>query len=199
MVAARMSGDRYAVLASRSGTNLQALLEANIANPVVLITDVECGAQDRARAAQIPTEVVAFEGDRAVFTDRILAVASAYQVEALVLAGFMRILGPAAPNALPDRIVNIHPSLLPSFPGPNAVAQALEAGVKVSGVTVHFVDDLVDHGPIIAQHAVPVLEDDDVESLHARIQREEHRLYPRVVKALVQGRLLVKDGRVIWT
>jgi phosphoribosylglycinamide formyltransferase-1 len=194
-----MWGDRYAVLASGSGSNLQALLEANIADPSVLITDVECRAQDRARAAQIPTELVVFEGDRAVFTDRILEVVSAYQVEALVLAGFMRILGPAAPNAFPDRIVNIHPSLLPSFPGRNAVAQALEAGVKITGVTVHFVDEHVDHGPIIAQQAVPVLPDDDVASLHARIQTEEHQLYPRVVDALMQGRLVVSDRRVIWT
>jgi phosphoribosylglycinamide formyltransferase-1 len=190
---------RYAVLASGSGSNLHALLEASVPGPVVVIADVECGAQDRARKAQIPTELVAFEGDRAVFTDRILEVASAYQVEALVLAGFMRILGPAAPKALPDRIVNIHPSLLPSFPGRNAVAQALEAGVKITGVTVHFVDEYVDHGPIIAQQAVPVLPDDDVESLHVRIQTEEHQLYPRVVEALVQGRLLVKDRQVTWT
>lgn len=194
-----MWGDRYAVLASGSGSNLQALLEANIANPVVLIADVDCGAQDRARAAQIPTELVAFEGDRAAFTERILEVTSAYRVEAVVLAGFMRILGPAAPHALPNRIVNIHPSLLPSFPGRNAVAQALRAGVKITGVTVHFVDEYVDHGPIIAQQAVPVLADDDVESLHARIQTEEHQLYPRVVDALVHGRLVVKDRRVIWT
>lgn len=194
-----MWGDRYAVLASGSGSNLQALLEASVPDPVVVIADVECGAQNRAREAQIPTELVAFEGDRAVFTDRILEVASSYQVGALVLAGFMRILGSAAPNALPDRIVNIHPSLLPSFPGRNAVAQALQAGVKITGVTVHFVDEYVDHGPIIAQQAVPVLPDDDVESLHARIQTEEHQLYPRVVEALVHGRLLVRDRQVTWT
>jgi len=194
-----MWGDRYAVLASGSGSNLQALLAASVPDPVVVIADVECSAQDRARESQIPTELVGFEGDRAVFTHRILEVASAYQVEALVLAGFMRILGPAAPNAFPDRIVNIHPSLLPSFPGRNAVAQALEAGVKITGVTVHFVDEYVDHGPIIAQQAVPVLPDDDVESLHARIQTEEHQLYPRVVEALVHGRLLVKDRQVTWT
>jgi phosphoribosylglycinamide formyltransferase-1 len=189
----------YAVLASGSGSNLRALLEANIANPVVVISDIECGAQDRARAAQIPAELVAFAGDRAMFTDRILEVASAYQVEVLVLAGFMRILGPAAPNTFPHRIVNIHPSLLPSFPGRNAVAQALAAGVKVTGVTVHFVDEQVDHGPIIAQQAVPVLADDDVASLHARIQTEEHQLYPRAVEALLQGRLKVDDRRVTWT
>lgn len=189
----------YAVLASGSGSNLQALLDSNIPNPVVVITDVECGAQNRAREAHIPAELVAYEGDRALFTDRVLEVASAYQVEALVLAGFMRLLGPAAPDTFPHRIVNIHPSLLPSFPGRNAVAQALEAGVKVTGLTVHFVDEQVDHGPIIAQLAVPVLADDDVESLHARIQTEEHRLYPRVVDALLQGRLKVDDRRVTWT
>ncbi|MGH8957104.1 MAG: phosphoribosylglycinamide formyltransferase, partial [Acidimicrobiia bacterium] len=145
------------------------------------------------------TELVPFENDRTTFTDSVLKAASAHQVGAVVLAGFMRILGPTAPQTFPDRIVNIHPSLLPSFPGRNAVEQALAAGVKISGVTVHFVDQYVDHGPIIAQQAVPVLPDDNVESLHARIQTEEHQLYPRVVNALLQGRLAVNNRRVSWT
>ncbi|MGH8924117.1 MAG: phosphoribosylglycinamide formyltransferase [Acidimicrobiia bacterium] len=190
---------RYAVLASGSGSNLAALIGADIDNPAVVITDVECGAQERARMAGIPTELVPFRADRTAFTESILKAASTNHAEALVLAGFMRILGPVALQTFPDRIVNIHPSLLPSFPGRHAVEAALAAGVKITGVTVHFVDELVDHGPIIAQQAVPVLPDDDVDSLHARIQTEEHQLYPRVVDALLQGRLVVNERRVTWT
>ena len=194
-----MWGDRYAVLASGSGSNLQALLDSGITKPAVVIGDLECGALERARTASIPTELVPFTGDRTVFTSAILELARSHEVGILVLAGFMRILGPAAPQVLPNRIVNIHPSLLPAFPGHDAVGQALAAGVKVTGVTVHFVDEFVDHGPIIAQRAVPVLAEDSPESLHARIQREEHQLYPRVVEALLEGRLVVNDRLVKWT
>ena len=120
-------------------------------------------------------------------------------VEALVLAGFMRILGPEAMKRFPNRILNVHPSLLPAFPGVDAVGQALRAGVQVTGVTVHFVDERVDHGPIIAQEAVAVHAGDDEAVLHARIQATEHDLYPRVVKALVEGKVLVDNGKVIWS
>ena len=114
----------------------------------------------------------------------------------VVLAGFMRVLSPSFIDRFPNRILNIHPSLLPSFPGTNAVVKALDHGVKVTGVTVHFVDEKVDHGPVIAQRAVPVKPDDTVESLHARIQTEEHDLYPAVVRAFVCGELSV-DGRKV--
>ncbi len=194
-----MWGDRYAVLASGSGSNLQALIESKIPKPTIVIGDLECGALERARKVNIPAELVPFKGDRRAFTATILDLARSHGVGTLVLAGFMRILGPAASQSLPNRIVNIHPSLLPAFPGRDAVGQALAAGVKITGVTVHFVDEFVDHGPIIAQQAVPVFVDDSVESLHARIQKEEHQLYPRVVKALLDGRLVVKDRRVTWT
>ncbi len=194
-----MWGDRYAVLASGSGSNLQALIESKIPKPTIVIGDLECGALERARKVNIPAELVPFKGDRRAFTATILDLARSHGVGTLVLAGFMRILGPAASQSLPNRIVNIHPSLLPAFPGRDAVRQALAAGVKITGVTVHFVDEFVDHGPIIAQQAVPVFVDDSVESLHARIQKEEHQLYPRVVKALLEGRLVVKDRRVTWT
>jgi phosphoribosylglycinamide formyltransferase-1 len=116
----------------------------------------------------------------------------------MVLAGFMRILAAEAVGRFPNRILNIHPSLLPAFPGANAVAQALAHGVTVTGVTIHLVDEQVDHGPIIAQRAVPVLPDDDVAALHARIQVQEHDLYPRVVRAFVAGEVAVVDGRVVW-
>jgi phosphoribosylglycinamide formyltransferase-1 len=98
----------------------------------------------------------------------------------------------------PNRVLNIHPSLLPAFPGANAVRQALDHGVKVTGVTVHFVDEEVDHGPIIAQRAVPVLADDDLARLHARIQVEEHDLYPRVVSAFARGEIQVEGAKVRW-
>ncbi len=114
----------------------------------------------------------------------------------VVLAGFMRVLSPSFIDRFPNRILNIHPSLLPSFPGTDAVAKALDQGVKVTGVTVHFVDEKVDHGPVIAQRAVSVESDDTVESLHARIQIEEHDLYPAVVRAFVRGELSV-DGRKV--
>jgi phosphoribosylglycinamide formyltransferase-1 len=193
-----MWGDRYAVLASGSGSNLQALIDATIPDPALVIADIACGALERARRVHIPTEIVPFEGGRSAFTGKILDLANSHHVDALVLAGFMRILGPAAPRTLPNRIVNIHPSLLPAFPGRDAVEQALAAGVKITGVTIHFVDELVDHGPIIAQQAVPVMPDDDVASLHGRIQAEEHRLYPQVVEALIGGRLEVDGRQVLW-
>ena len=115
------------------------------------------------------------------------------------LAGFMRILAAEAMARFPGRILNIHPSLLPAFPGAAAVRRALEAGVTVSGVTIHFVDEQVDHGPIIAQRPVEVMEGDDEASLHARIQQQEHDLYPQVVKALAAGRLRMQDGRTRWS
>lgn len=116
----------------------------------------------------------------------------------MVLAGFMRILSPPFIERFPNRIVNIHPSLLPAFPGAHAVQNALDYGVVTTGVTVHFVDEKVDHGPIIAQVPVAVQPDDDVETLHARIQVEEHRVYPVVVEALVEGRLSVEGRKVRW-
>lgn len=152
----------------------------------------------RAERARIPARVVAWEGDRGDFTRRICESVQEAGVEAMVLAGFMRILGPEAIRRFPGRILNIHPSLLPAFPGADAVSRALEHGVRVTGVTVHFVDEEVDHGPIIAQVPVPVTEADDGASLHARIQTEEHRLYPQVVDALAAGALKIEGRRVSW-
>ena len=110
----------------------------------------------------------------------------------------MRVLAPVAIRRFPHRILNIHPSLLPSFPGSRAVEEALAHGVKVTGVTVHFVDEQVDHGPIIAQQAVAVLEGDTPDTLHSRIQVEEHRLYPEAVAAFARHRLRVDGRSVIW-
>lgn len=195
---------RVAVLVSGSGTNLQALLEVapqpdSGYEVVLVISDRErVKALERAADAAIPTKVVPWSGDRAGFTTAICDAAEAAGARVLVLAGFMRVLGAEAIRRFPERIVNIHPSLLPAFPGTGAVAQALAYGVKVSGVTVHFVDEEVDHGPIIAQEAVPVLPGDTEQILHARIQETEHWLYPEVVKALVGGRLQVMGRSVLW-
>jgi len=196
-----------AVLVSGSGSNLQALLDASAGDPgfgsriVVVISDRPgVSALERATRAGVPAEVVRWVefGDRESFSVAICDTAERYGAEALILAGFMRILSPTAIDRYPNRIINIHPALLPAFPGAHAVPAALAHGVKVSGVSVHFVDDEVDHGPIIAQRAVPVQADDSEETLHARIRKEEHLLLPQVVKAFAAGRLRVDGRRVIW-
>lgn len=192
------------MLASGSGTNFQALIDA--ADPDVEISlliadrpDIE--ALTRAEAAGIPSQLVKYGqfADRNSFSRAAVAAAEESGAESLVLAGFMRILAPVAVRRYPSRILNIHPSLLPAFPGAHAVAQALAHGVKVTGVTVHFVDEEVDHGPIIAQRPVPVLPGDTEETLHERIQLEEHKIYPEVVSAFAAGRLQVSGREVIWS
>lgn len=194
---------RIAVLVSGSGSNLQAILDAAASDPafaalpVVVIADRDgIQALDRATVARVPTEVVAWSDftDRAAFTKAVCDTADRYDVDALVLAGFMRILSPEAVERFP--ILNIHPSMLPAFVGAHALEAAIAHGVKVTGVTVHFVDERVDHGPIIAQVPVTVRPDDTVASLQARIQEIEHRLYPSVIKAFANG-LLETDGRVV--
>lgn len=192
-----------AVLVSGSGTNLQALIDTpDLGGDIsVVVSDrPESAALGRAASAGIQTSVVPWSdyASRAEFSRAILEVVEERTVEAVVLAGFMRVLSGELVDRFRNRILNIHPSLLPAFPGANAVEQALEHGVKVTGVTVHFVDEEVDHGPIIAQRAVPVLPGDDRASLHARIQVEEHDLYPRVVGALARGAIRVEGRRVIW-
>lgn len=192
-----------AVLASGVGSNLQALIDApDLGAEISMVISDRPGAAalDRAGTAGIPALVVPWgEFDsRAEFCKAILGELEGAGADGVVLAGFMRVLSEDVIAAYPNRVLNIHPSLLPAFPGSNAVAQALEHGVKVTGVTVHFVDEEVDHGPIIAQRAVPVLPDDDVASLQARIQIEEHQLYPQVVSAFAAGRLQVEGRKVRW-
>jgi phosphoribosylglycinamide formyltransferase-1 len=196
-----------AVLVSGSGSNLQALLDAATADPdfgaevVLVISDRPgVGALQRAAGAGVPTEVIRWGDfdDRESFSAAVCDTAERYGSQALILAGFMRILSPVAIDRFPNRVINIHPALLPAFPGAHAVPAALAHGVKVSGVTVHFVDGEVDHGPIIAQRTVPVRSDDTEETLHARIQEEEHEVFPQVVKAFAAGRLRVDGRRVIW-
>lgn len=145
----------------------------------------------RAATAGLPTEVIDWNefAGRDGFTSAVCDAVEASGCTFVVLAGFMRILAPEAVGRFRDRILNIHPSLLPSFPGAHAVEDALDHGVKVTGVTIHIVDELVDNGPILAQAPVEVSDDDDADTLHARIQAVEHRLYPRVVAEFVLGRL----------
>ena len=155
-------------------------------------------ALERARSRGARATVVdpAPHRDRDSYGRALLEVLGGESIEFVALAGFMRILSPIVVRAYEGRMLNIHPSLLPAYPGAHAVRDALSWGAKVSGVTVHLVDEEVDHGPIVLQQAVPVLPDDDEESLHARIQELEHRLYPLAVRMLVEGRLKVEGRRV---
>lgn len=192
-----------AVLASGSGTNLQALIDApDLGADVCVVVSDRPGAAalGRAEAAGIPSRVVPWEDfdSRTDFTKAILGHVEGAGAEGVVLAGFMRVLSGELIAVYRNRVLNIHPSLLPAFPGAHAVQHALEHGVKVTGVTIHFVDEEVDHGPIIAQRAVPVFPDDDLASLHARIQVEEHDLYPRVVGAFARGQIAVEGRKVKW-
>jgi phosphoribosylglycinamide formyltransferase-1 len=168
----------------------------------LLIADrPDIGALTRAEASGIPSQLIKYGqfADRDSFSRAVIAAAEESGAESLVLAGFMRILAPVAVRRYRNRILNIHPSLLPAFPGAHAVAQALAHGVKVTGVTVHFVDEEVDHGPIIAQRPVPVLPGDTEETLHERIKIEEHKIYPEVVSAFAAGRVRVSGREVIWS
>jgi len=194
---------RIAVLVSGSGTNLQALLDA-AARGELAPAEIVCvisnrpgvRALERAAAAGVPALVVdhkQFPG-REPFERALLAALAEHRVEAVVLAGFMRLLTSGFLDRFPDRVINIHPSLLPAFPGVDAQRQAFEHGVKVTGATVHFVDAGLDAGPIILQAAVPVLDGDDVETLRARILEREHELLPRALALLAAGRL-TRDGR----
>lgn len=190
------------VLASGGGTNLQALIDA-CAEPtypasiaVVLSDRPLAGALDRAREAGIPTEIVRRPDhrERAAFDRALVAALQKHGVQWVALAGFMRLIGRDVLDAFPQRVLNIHPSLLPSFPGLKAVEQALDRGVRVTGCTVHLVDEGTDSGPILGQAVVPVRPDDDAERLHARILAREHQLYRRCLRWAVEGRIQV-DGR----
>ena len=190
---------RLAVLASGSGSGMEALVryqqaKESLHTTVVVVTDkANAGAIERATALGCEVEVVPLPNledrvaRRSAHEDLIQAKLGAYDVEAIVLSGWIRLLTAAFVERWKGRLVNIHPSLLPDFPGAHAHRDVLEAGATESGCTVHFVDAGMDTGPIIAQAAVPVLEDDDIARLAARVKAEEHRLYPRVLDALASG------------
>jgi phosphoribosylglycinamide formyltransferase-1 len=196
---------KVGVLASGSGSNLQALLDAGARGELgparvvaVAVNVAGCGALERAERAGVPSFVFDHRSfpSRVEF-DRALATRlAASEVELVVLAGFMRILSPDFLHAFAHRIINIHPALLPAFPGLQPQKKALDHGVKFSGCTVHFVDEGTDSGPIIGQTVVPVLESDDERSLARRILAEEHQLLPAAVRALAEGRIKLEGRRV---
>jgi phosphoribosylglycinamide formyltransferase 1 len=192
------------VLASGRGSNLQAIIDAIDAGrcparvAVVVSDRKDAPALDRARRAAIRgvhLDPRAFP-DRTAFDEAVAGVLDEWEVELVCLAGYMRLLSPEFVRRYRGRILNVHPALLPTFPGLHAQRQALEHGVKVSGATVHFVDEGVDTGPIVLQSAVPVLEGETEASLTARILVEEHRLYPEAIRLYAEGRLEVVGRRV---
>lgn len=195
---------RIGVLASGRGTNLEAVLEAcergEIPGRVVVVLSDRKGALalERARRRGIPAIHVSPRSfaRREEYDLRLAELLRQHEVDLVVLAGYLRYLTPPFVEAFRYRAINIHPSLLPAFPGLEAQRQALEYGVKISGCTVHFIDEELDHGPIILQAAVPVREDDDVASLSERILREEHRILVEAVRLFAEGRLQVEGRRV---
>lgn len=192
------------VLASGRGSNLQAILDAIQAGGcparvgVVVSDRKDAPALERARRAGVRAVHADPQAspDRATFDQAVARLLTECGVELVCLAGYLRVLSPGFVAAFRGRILNVHPALLPAFPGLHAQRQALRHGVKVAGVTVHFVDEGVDTGPIVLQAAVPVLDDDSEEALSARILVEEHRLYPEAIRLYAEGRLEIVDRRV---
>ncbi len=199
---------RVGVLASGRGSNLQAIIEAIEADKlaariaVVISNKKDAQALERARRHGVadvfldPASYKERPDGREVYDRAVLEVLRKHGVELVVLAGYMKIVTRVLIDAYPTRIMNIHPSLLPSFPGLKAQQQALDWGVKVSGCTVHFVTEGVDTGPIIRQAAVPIQENDTAETLEARILMEEHRIYPEAIQLFADGRLSIEGRRV---
>lgn len=195
---------RLGVLISGSGTNLQAIIDRCAAGElqaeVVCVISNKADAFGLQRAGNHGIEAIhlnhrEFSG-RAEYDAALVEILTQHRVDLVILAGFMRIVTPVLLDAFPNRVMNIHPALLPAFPGLDAQKQTLEYGAKVSGCTVHFVDAGTDTGPIILQSTVPVLEDDTAESLAERIHFEEHKLYPAAIQLFAQGRLHVEGRRV---
>jgi phosphoribosylglycinamide formyltransferase-1 len=192
---------RVAVLASGAGTNLQALLDDPIVGSWValVISDrADANVLERARARSVEGVHVDPAGfaDRSAFDHALVETLREHAIDVVALAGYMRIAGPELVGAFRDRMLNVHPALLPAFPGTSAVADALAWGVKVTGVTVHLVDEQVDHGPVVFQEAIEVRPDDDWDALEERVHEVEHRLLPAAVRALGEGRLVVEGRNV---
>jgi phosphoribosylglycinamide formyltransferase-1 len=198
-------GRTLGVLISGRGTNLQAILDAiregklDARIGVVISNKANVLGLERAKKVGAPAAVIDHKtfDSREAFDQRVLEELNKYEVDVVCLAGFMRLLSPVLIRAFPNRILNIHPALLPSFPGLHGQRQALEYGVKMSGATVHIVDEELDHGPILLQAAVPVMTDDTEESLSARILEEEHRLYPEAIGLLLGGKFRFEARRAI--
>jgi phosphoribosylglycinamide formyltransferase 1 len=196
---------RIGVLVSGSGSNLQSILDAcerlDIDGQVCIVISNIPGvyALERAQRKNIPTTVVPHTGypDRESYDKELIRVLQNYQIDLVALAGFMRVLTPVFLKSFPGRIMNIHPALLPSFPGIGVRQKAIDYGVKFSGCTVHFVDDGVDTGPIIIQAVVPVYPDDSEDILKDRILKLEHRIYPKAIQLFAQGRLTIEGRKVL--
>lgn len=195
---------RVGILISGRGSNMVSLVRAMqegtiAADPVVVVSNVsDARGLDRAKEMGVPTAVVDSKKvkPRAEHERQVIQVLRDHQVDLVCLAGYMRLLTPTMVSAFRQRIFNIHPSILPSFPGLHSQRQALDYGVKVSGCTVHVVDEECDHGPIIVQATVPVLDDDTEETLAARILEQEHRIYVEAVRLFFEDRLRFEDRRV---
>lgn len=195
---------KIAVLASGSGSNLQAIIDEIRsgllpAELVLVLSDkTQAYALQRAEAAGVPTKVLlpADFATREDYDAEVVRLLKASGAEVVALAGYMRLVTPVLLQAFPQRVLNIHPALLPSFPGLHGQRQAFEYGVKVAGCTVHFVDENMDSGPIILQAPVPVLEDDDADKLAARILEQEHIIYPLALRLLAEGKLHIEGRRV---
>lgn len=193
------------VLISGGGTNLQAIIDAIVGGQlpaeIRLVVSNRSDAYGLTRAERhgIPSAVLPHRGfsSRQAFETALITALRDRGVELVVLAGFMRLLSPFFIRAFSQRIMNIHPGLLPAFPGLHAQRQALERGVRIAGATVHFVDEEMDHGPIISQAAVPVYPDDTEDSLSARILAQEHRIYPHAIRLFAEGRLEVRGRSVL--
>lgn len=196
---------KIGVLISGSGTNLQALIDCiaegtlNAEIVTVISSRPDAYGLVRAREANIPTVSLNREIylDPAIANEAIATELVRAGAEYVVMAGYMRMVTPEVLNAFPDRVINLHPALLPSFKGAHAIQDAFDFGVKVTGVTVHFANEQYDKGPIIAQRTVPVLEDDTLESLEERIHEAEHELYPKVIQLVAEGRVRVLPNRTV--
>ncbi len=187
-----------AILISGRGSNMRALVEAGLPIAAVISNDGSAAGLAYARALGLPTAVVAHAAfpSREAFDDALAGEVDRFRPRLVALAGFMRILTPAFVRRYDGRLLNIHPSLLPAFPGLHTHARALAAGVKVHGATVHFVTPELDHGPIVIQAAVPVRPGDDEDALAARVLAQEHRIYPQAVRWFLDDRLTLEAGRV---
>lgn len=200
-----MTRTRVGVLVSGGGTNLQALLDA-CANPaypaeiaLVISNRAGVGALDRAAAAGVPARVLHHRGyaSRDDYDAALVAALRDAGVSIVCLAGFMRLVTATLLDAFPNRVLNVHPALLPAFPGLNGAEQAVAYGARIAGCTVHLVDVGTDTGPIVCQGATPVLPDDDATSLAAQVLQLEHQLYPRALRWLAEGRLRLDGRRVV--
>ncbi|MGB7438134.1 MAG: phosphoribosylglycinamide formyltransferase [Candidatus Acidiferrum sp.] len=198
---------RIGVLLSGRGSNFEALAESVEAGripaaeiAIVISNQPDAWGLKRADARGIPTRMIPSKGSQREAYDRqVVAVLQEYKVDLICLAGYMRLLSPYFVAAFPEKILNIHPSLLPAFPGLESQRQALEHGVKFAGCTVHFVDENLDAGPIIVQAVVPVLDNDDEHSLSQRILKEEHRIYTEAVQLILEGNWRIEGRRVLRT